>query len=147
MIPDFNEDGNLPEGIHCATLEEVEVRFGANAKRQWLLDGLRDLIKQLELANCSVLYLDGSFVTDKANPGDYDLCWSLSGVEPDKINKVLLDFTPEGRSLMKEQYRGDIFPAELPEGDSGKLFLDFFQEDKGTGLKKGIVEISIGGVQ
>jgi len=45
---------------------------------------------------------------------------------------------------MEQKYRGDIFPAELPEGGSGKLFVDFFQTDKNTGEKKGIVAIKIG---
>jgi hypothetical protein len=45
---------------------------------------------------------------------------------------------------MKEKYRGDIFPAELPEGGSGKLFVDFFQSDKNTGERKGIVAIELG---
>ena len=27
-IPDFNPEGDLPEGVHCATMEEVLARFG-----------------------------------------------------------------------------------------------------------------------
>jgi len=37
---------------------------------------------------------------------------------------------------MKDQYKGDLFPAETPEGASGKRFLDFFQIDK-KNLRKG----------
>jgi hypothetical protein len=47
---------------------------------------------------------------------------------------------------MKAKYRGDLFPAEVPEGASGKAFLDFFQTDKRTGAPKGIVLVSLGEV-
>ncbi len=145
MIPDFNEDGNLPAGIHQASFPEIEARFGFNPKRKWLLDGLKLLIRNLEHANCTLIYLDGSFVTNKEHPGDYDLCWSVNGVDPEKLDKALLDFSTEGRQKMSDKYRADIFPAEFPEGASGKRFLDFFQTDKNTGEAKGIIELAIGG--
>ncbi len=144
MIPEFNEDGNLPAGVHETTFDELVERFGMNPKRAWLLDGLKLLIASLVKANCSLIYIDGSFVTSKEVPGDYDLCWSLIGVVEREIDPILLDFTPMGRAKMEQKYRGDIFPAELPEGNSGKLFVEFFQTDKNTGEKKGIVAIKIG---
>jgi hypothetical protein len=48
---------------------------------------------------------------------------------------------------MKAKYGGDLFPAEVPEGASGKAFLDFFQTDRRTGKPKGIVLIVLGGSQ
>jgi hypothetical protein len=96
----------------------------------------------LRAAGCTAAYLDGSFVTAKDLPGDYDLCWSVAGVNPALIDRVLLKFD-DGRRAMKAKYLGDIFPAELPEGGSGKLFLDFFQVDKNTGAAKGIVLIDL----
>lgn len=145
MIPDFNNEGNLPEGIHVASMEQLIARFGYNAKRAWLIDGLKLLIASLEKANCSLIFIDGSFVTSKEIPGDYDLCWSLNGVIEHRLDPVLLDFSQTGRAKMAQKYRGDIFPAEIPEGRSGKVFLDFFQTDKNTGEQKGIVAINIGG--
>ncbi len=145
MIPDFNSAGNLPEGIHLTTIEKLIERFGYNLKRAWLIDGLKLLIASLVKANCPLIYIDGSFVTSKEIPGDYDLCWSLIDVVEERLDPVLFDFTTTGRKKMEQKYRGDIFPAELPEGGSGKLFVDFFQTDKNTGEKKGIVAIKIGG--
>ncbi len=144
MIPDFDDTGNLPEGIHFATMDEIIKRFGYNPKRAWLIDGLKLLIASLEKANCPLVYIDGSFVTYKEIPGDYDLCWSLIDVIEERIDPVLLDFSPAGRTIKEKKYRGDIFPAELPEGGSGKLFVDFFQTDKNTGKGKGIIAIKIG---
>lgn len=92
-----------------------------------------------------MVYIDGSFVTNKEVPGDYDVCWSIDGVVPEKLNPVLIDFSPAGRTKMKNQYKGDLFPAEIPEGLTGKTFLDFFQTNKNTGESKGIVCMQIGG--
>ncbi|WP_323981935.1 DUF6932 family protein [Aeromonas media] len=147
MIPNFNDQGNLPEGIHDATWQEFTQRFGYNPKRLWLLDGLLLLIQNLKAAGCEMIYIDGSFVTEKVVPGDYDMAWSINNVDPTKLDSCLLYGQPSDRSVIANKYRGDVFPAEFPEGASGKLFLDFFQTDKNTGDKKGIVAIRIGGVQ
>ena len=147
MIPEFNNTGNLPEGVHHASMQELIDRFGYNAKRAWLLDGLNLLIKNLQLAGCSLIYIDGSFVTQKEIPGDYDMAWSIEDVDPLKLDSCLLLQHPTDRNVIECKYGGDIFPAEIPEGISGKTFLNFFQEDKNTGEKKGIVAINIGGVQ
>lgn len=147
MIPEFNEQGNLPEGIHYASMQELIDRFGYNAKRAWLLDGLSLLIKNLGSAGCKLIYVDGSFVTEKEIPGDYDMAWSIQGVDPNKLDACLLLALPAHRNEIELKYRGDVFPAEIPEGASGKTFLNFFQQDKNTGQKKGIVAINIGGEQ
>ncbi len=63
MIPDFDSTGNLPEGIHLASMEELVDRFGYNPKRAWLIDGLKLLICALQKANCPLVYIDGSFGT------------------------------------------------------------------------------------
>lgn len=149
MIPEFNDQGNLPEGIHYASMQELIERFGYNAKRAWLLDGLNLLVKNLESAGCSLIYIDGSFVTEKEIPGDYDMAWSIEGVEEhiDRLDPCLFLNNPDDRKEIELKYRGDVFPAEIPEGASGKTFLSFFQQDKNTGEKKGIVAINIGGEQ
>jgi len=142
MIPPFDSSGNLPEGIHWATRSDLESRFGWTAQRLKLLSGIKSLFGSLQRAGCRSVYIDGSFVTAKEVPGDFDACWSVDGVNADLIDPVLLDFDNE-RAAQKAKYFGDIFPAELPEGLSGKTFLDFFQTDKVTGNRKGIVGIRL----
>jgi len=145
MIPTFISNGNLPQGIHETTWKQFCDRLGRTAHRSTLIKGLAAALKDLSVAGCPRVYINGSFVTAKEVPGDYDLCWSLDGVIPEKLNQALLDFSPKGRDLMKKKYKGDLFPAEIPEGTSGKLFLDFFQTDKITGEPKGIIALNIGG--
>lgn len=142
MIPPFDKRGNLPVGVHWATRTDVALRFGWTPQRQKLLGGIRALIRTLQKAGCRSVYIDGSFVTAKQVPGDYDACWSVEGVDADMIDPVLLTFDNQ-RAAQKAKYFGDIFPAELPEGLSGRTFLDFFQTDKVTGNRKGIVGIRL----
>ena len=142
MIPPFESSGLLPAGIHPAEWSEVVARLGWNPHRQSLLMGLRRGLQQLRSAGCQAVYLDGSFVTSKELPDDYDLCWSVANVDPAQIDPVLLKFD-DGRRAMKAKYLGDLFPAEWEEGASGRRFLDFFQIDKLSGNPKGIVLIDL----
>ena len=144
MIPTFLSNGNLPQGIHETTWRQFCKRFGHTAYRKSLIEGLAAALKDLSAAGCRKVYIDGSFVTAKEVPGDYDICWSIDNVIPEKLDPVLLVFSPKGRDIMKKKYKGDLFPAEIPEGTSGKLFLDFFQTNKITGEQKGIIALEIG---
>lgn len=143
MVPNFRDDGNLPSGVHWASWAEIEARFGQTAHRRRLLRGFREAIDQLREAGCKAAYLDGSFVTSKAVPGDFDACWDVFDVDPDKIDPVFLDFGNQ-RAAQKSRFGGEFFPAQLPEGDSGKTFLEFFQTDKDTGNAKGILGVDPG---
>jgi hypothetical protein len=45
MIPDFNDDGYLPPGIHLASLEEIAARFGQEPElRRAQMESLRWLV-------------------------------------------------------------------------------------------------------
>ena len=138
VIPLFDSRGNLPPGIHWTTWRQFAARFGWNGHRQTLLRGLRIVITGLRDSGCKAVYIDGSFVTAKEMPGDFDSCWSIAGVDPELLDPALLDFENE-RAGQKAKFRGEMFPAELPEGISGRTFLEFFQTDKATGLRKGII--------
>ena len=144
MLPSFQNDGSLPAGIHWASWSEIESRFGQTAHRRQLLKGLRDAVDQLRLAGCKAAYLDGSFVTAKALPGDFDACWDIFDVDPDMLDPVFFDFENQ-RAAQKARFGGEFFPAQLPEGESGKTFLEFFQTDKEMGSAKGIVAVDLKG--
>ncbi|HXU36884.1 MAG TPA: hypothetical protein VN937_11025 [Blastocatellia bacterium] len=132
----------MPVGIHWATRADLALRFGWTPHRRKLLVGITALIGTLQKAGCRSVYIDGSFVTAKQVPGDFDACWSVADVDVELIDPVLFEFDNE-RAAQKAKYFGDIFPAELPEGLSGRTFLDFFQIDKVTGKRKGIVGIRL----
>lgn len=143
MIPPFNEDGLLPPGIHTAvSWQEFARRFGHTPHRQDLLSGMKAALLGLRRAGCQVVYVDGSFVTAKEHPNDFDICWDITGVNPNLLDPLLLKLD-NGRVAQKVKYLGEFFPAQTTEGVSGKIFLDFFQIDKATGNPKGIVALNL----
>lgn len=145
MLPAFDELGNLPAGIHVGTWDELVARYGTSPARLSLLAGLKQALDSLRAAGCQRVYIDGSFVTEKSEPRDFDGCWEASGVDPALIDPVLLDFSHR-RSAQKAKYGGELFPAGLSAEPAGTRFLDYFQQDKTTGKPKGIVALDLGGL-
>jgi hypothetical protein len=135
MILAFDENGNLPPGIHLATVSEIQQRFAYNPQRWRLFDGLIRVLSMLKGCGCQDIYLNGSFVTDEPFPNDYDLCWEPTAVIP----------TPELRSFLKNRkgrksrYYGDIF-VRLPQP---LIYFDHvieWQKDR-NGIPKGLIKI------
>ena len=107
------------------------------------MGGLRAALESLKRAGCRTVYIDGSFVTDKEYPNDYDACWVEDGVDPLALGPALLIFDP-GRVTQKARYYGELFPASAVADVEGLSFLEFFQIDRDTGGPKGIVAIDLG---
>ncbi|MBC8870282.1 MAG: hypothetical protein H8E44_12735 [Planctomycetes bacterium] len=79
MIPGFDEHGYLPPGIHRATLEEIEERFGRESElRRVQMESLAWLVDLTRRAGVRRLIVNGSFVTDAYEPNDVD-CLLLLG--------------------------------------------------------------------
>ena len=110
-----------------------------------LLNGLHAALQNLKSAGCQTLYIDGSFVTSKEIPNDFDACWEELGVDPDVLDPVLLIFDA-GRKTQKDKYLGELFPAAALADSRGASFLEFFQTDRETGQRKGILAIDLGGM-
>ena len=107
--------------------------------------GLRAALEDLKRAGCRIVYLNGSFVTSKNVPNDYDACWEEDGVDPMALHPALLTFDP-GRATQKARYMGELFPASVLADAEGLSFLEFFQTDRNTGRPKGIIAIELGGL-
>ena len=79
MIPQLNDDGYLPPGIHRATLDEIAVRFGREPElRRVQMQSLRWLVDLAKRVGIQRIIVNGSFVTDKWEPNDID-CVLLRG--------------------------------------------------------------------
>jgi hypothetical protein len=146
MIPALDADGNLPPGIHSVSWPELEAHCGQNPHRRRLLSGLRRAAQLLKSVGCKMLYVDGSFVTNKNVPSDFDGCWDRRGMDLlglQSADPVLLTFANR-RAAQKAKYFGELFPADSMEGASGLTFFNFFQRDKDTGRQKGILALDLG---
>ena len=60
------------------------------------MTGLKAAMVSLKDAGCKTVYVDGSFVTGKERPGDFDACWEEEGVDPIVLDPVLLTSITEG---------------------------------------------------
>jgi hypothetical protein len=132
----------LPPGIHATSVAEIGSRFANTPHRQWLLGGFVRVVEALRLAGCQTVYLDGSFTTGKPHPDDFDGCWDHNGMDLSLLDPVLRTFSNK-REAQKKKYFGEMFPAFL-ENEPGITFLDFFQVEKFSGLRKGILLVSLG---
>jgi hypothetical protein len=144
MIPELSKVyGWLPSGIHDATWAEVVAQYCTNTTRRRLLEGLKMACLSLKSAGATHVYLDGSFVTAKKNPGDWDACYGSVGVDISKLDPALRDFS-NNRAAQKTKFFGEMFPAEVAADLLGQPYLDFFQTDKTTRRKKGIIRLDLG---
>ncbi len=73
---------------------------------------------------------------------DFDACWEATGVDPDRLDPALLDFT-NARAAQKTVFRGELFPSEASAEPGGTRFLEYFQQDRETGKRKGIIAINL----
>jgi hypothetical protein len=72
--PEFNKQGDLPVGIHAATLEDVLGHFASTPRRAVMARRLeRNCALARSTGHLARFIVFGSFVTDKAEPNDVDI--------------------------------------------------------------------------
>jgi hypothetical protein len=74
-LPDFNDAGDLPPGVHRATLDEVLKRFGQGTPQRQAVTARLLEIYRLAGATSKVtrFVIFGSYITDKPAPNDVDV--------------------------------------------------------------------------
>lgn len=143
MLPPHDDNGLLPPGVHWAEWDEILDRFGATRWRRELLSGLYRAAIALKVAGCTTLYVDGSFITTKEHPGDFDGCWDPTHVQPARLDPVLLMFASP-RAAQKAKFLGELFPSTAA-ADSRSTFFNFFQATRDD-VPKGIVALDLRGL-
>jgi len=98
-------------------------------------------LQALRAAGCERAYVDGSFVTAKLVPADYDGCYDLTGVDPQRLHPALGEFS-DLRAAQKAEFLGELFPASWVADRQGRPYLEFFQQDR-DGNPKGIIAIDL----
>lgn len=145
-LPDFRPDGWLPEGHHSTSWDEIIARFdGApDSRRAAVLSGLlqwRDAVRAKGMGGW--LILDGSFISNKAAPGDFDCIFvydeaSLTVLAEDAEASDLLRHT-----TIKDRFNGDVFVYSYTSVRDSPAFCrtDGFDQEKITRKPKGVVEV------
>ena len=143
-IPSFRNDGWLPVGHHQADWAEVIDRFGGEfGSPRWLLtQKLIELRNNLlSLGVTGYLLLDGSYVSEKSEPGDFDVLligpFDIRAVK-DRDERLAMLLDPK----YAEQTFGCSFfyiPGNSPALETLSKLWDLSKE----GIAKGIVQVTL----
>ena len=123
-LPDLNDDGELPVGLHPARFDEVMARFGnGSGQRQAVTARLTRIYERAtatgKLARVVVF---GSYVTAKAAPNDVDVILVMA----DDFNPA--DCDEETQALFDHRLAVDRFGASIFWLCSGSLILETMDE-------------------
>lgn len=143
-LPAFEDGGDLPVGVHRASLEKVVERFGRGGEQRTRCT--RNLVHIYELAkrtgHLRRFVVFGSYITDKEAPNDVDVILVMDdGFELEETaleTRGLFDHAVAGA-----RYGASIFwlkPSVLI-GEKLEDFLNYWQT-KRDGSLRGIVEIA-----
>lgn len=148
-IPPFEPaTGYLPPGLYDADIHEIRRKLGFSPRRRALVSNLEEVANALFAAGVTDLRIDGSFVTEKPEPGDIDGFWVWNdSVRMDDIPTVLQDFslvpdpaTGKPKFPMWYQYGIELyihpFMGGLRQGD----LPEFFSHSR-DGVERGYIRV------
>jgi len=183
VLPSFLSNGLLPPADYEMSLAELRasslvarppgVDLWDSEWRLHLVNNLEILVKQLWQVGIAEIYLDGSFVEDKAHPNDIDgyfvcdthflasgrLQQELNLLEPDKIwtweqtSRRPYRGYPKRQLPMWHKYRVELYPhipgvgwsSGIPDKFGHEMeFPSAFRQCRRDGEPKGIVKIRQG---
>ena len=132
----------MPEGIHPATLREVEAAFGSWSRKRVLLFQRLERIYRIAsgTGHLARFVVYGSFVTNKSSPNDVDVFMvfdeafdaSLCAAEV----LLLLD-----HATADAHFGASVFWLRRPAAFGGEQVTIEFWQTKRDGSRRGIIEI------
>jgi hypothetical protein len=144
-IPDLDEEGFLPAGVHDCSLAEIGDRFGRfqrSDQRCRLFAKLDAYVSETgRVGLIAELVVDGSFVTGKPEPNDVDLVIALDpGID------LGADFPPYQYNLISKRMVKRLYGFDLLVAVAGTAihrdYVEFFQQVRGQpGRRKGVLRV------
>lgn len=101
------ETGLLPAGEHNMNWTQVCELFGGTNHRDYLLKCLYRICCILKQAGVPHIWLDGSFVTSKDRPNDYDMSYTLTKEIFARLPDDPFKLTDADR-IIRARFSGDI---------------------------------------
>jgi hypothetical protein len=131
VIPEFNDVGYLPPGVHLASLDEIAARFGQESEiRHAQMDSVRWLVDIAQKAGIQRLIINGSFVTDVFEPNDVDCALLLSADFP-------LD--PDAAADLSEGL--PFIDLHMAEAKEFAIMVEQLYASDRDGVPKGVIEV------
>ena len=142
-LPNLNDLGELPIGIHQATIDEVITQFGSGTLQREIVTARLQKIYQLakDTGNLQQLIVFGSYITAKPEPNDVDVVIIFN----DDFDLTVC--SEEVRKLLNHQQSENEFGASIFWIRPSLLLLETLDEFieswqvKRDGARRGIVEV------
>ena len=145
-LPEFNETGDLPPGVHAASLADTVARFGAGSDRRKLVARRLERIHQIasQTGHLARFVVFGSFVSDKTEPNDVDVFMIMDdNFEMGKlVGEPRLLFTDHGTA--QDHFGASVFWMRGMAAIGGEQAAIEDWQIKRDGTERGIVEITAG---
>ena len=142
-LPNLNHEGELPEGIHEATISEVVAHFGSGTRQREIVTERLRRIYQLakETGHLQQLLIFGSYITTKPEPNDIDIILIFDD------NFDMRNCSEEVKKLLNHQQTENEFGASIFWIRPALLFSETLEEFiegwqvKRDGTRRGIIEV------
>jgi Family of unknown function (DUF6932) len=141
-LPELTDSGELPLGVHRASLQETLERFGVGYAQRIAVGDRLQRVYQLAAATgyLARFVVFGSFVTDKPDPNDVDVLLIMG----DSFDAGAL----QGESALlfdhaaaDAHFGASVFWVRRPAAFGGEqVMLEYWQVKRGGG-RRGIIEI------
>jgi len=141
--PPFNNAGDLPPGIHSATLAEVIERFGTGSSRRGTVARRLARIHSLvqSTGGLARFIIFGSFITPKSEPNDVDIFLLMA--DDFDVSKVTGETAILFDHLAAQNYEGaSIFWVRRAGALGGEQAALEDWQIKRDGTRRGIVEVT-----
>lgn len=147
MIPPFDEQGVLPDGLHDCTIEEVAERFGrfrSSDRRLRLWERFRDFIDEAKATGAiEAMLVDGSFVTATDDPNNIDLVLVVSVGFDFSVDLAPTVYNLMAQRYMRRQFGFDIVVAQEGSENLAQAVSFFRQVKQRPGVMKGVLRIKL----
>ncbi len=142
-LPEFNSQGDLPPGIHKATLEDILKCFAGTPRRAVIARRLERIYSLAYLTgHLSRFVIFGSFITAKAEPNDVDIFLLMEdSFDVSKVSteaRLVFDHTAAQNLL-----GASVFWIRRAAALGGEEATIAHWQIKRDGNKRGIVEVVI----
>jgi len=141
-LPPLTEAGDLPLGVHRASLGEVRDRFGAGSRQRMAVADRLERVFRLARGTGHVarFVVFGSFITDKPEPNDIDVFLVMDDTfnadEMQGESALLFD-----HGAADSHFGASVFWVRRLAAFGGEqAAIEYWQMKRGGG-KRGIVEI------
>ncbi len=146
-IPDLDEDGFLPAGVHECTLEEISARFGSSQKidrRYQFGERLKKFLREVKSTHfIQAIIVGGSFVTANPVPNNVELILVMRTGCRFTLPLRSFELNVLSRSRVRKRFGFDTLLAEADQRELAEYTEFLAQVRDHPGRQKGLLLVNL----